>query len=124
MYISFSADPRMWTCAYRTVSSYLKCPSITSEPSIDILRAEESHHCFNRQSPEPAATPETNIELHRYPAEGLAAFSGSVSAAAGGSYATTSIGLRPRRAPLTGFEGGTSDVGNGRPCLFHHTSSR
>jgi hypothetical protein len=31
------ADPRTLTCAYRTVSSYLKCPSITSGPSIDIL---------------------------------------------------------------------------------------
>jgi hypothetical protein len=35
VYINFSADRRTWTCAYRTVSSYLKCPSITSGPSID-----------------------------------------------------------------------------------------
>jgi hypothetical protein len=38
VYINFSADPRTWTCAYRTVSSYLKCPSITSGPSIDAQR--------------------------------------------------------------------------------------
>jgi hypothetical protein len=43
VYINFSAESRTWTCAYRTVSSYLKCLSITSGPSIDILRAEESH---------------------------------------------------------------------------------
>jgi hypothetical protein len=28
--------PTHVTCAYRTVSSYLKCPLITSEPSIDV----------------------------------------------------------------------------------------
>jgi hypothetical protein len=31
--IHFSAKSRTWTSAYRTVSSYLKCPSITSGPS-------------------------------------------------------------------------------------------
>jgi hypothetical protein len=38
VYISFHlpAESRTWTCAYRTVSSYLKCPSITSGPSIDV----------------------------------------------------------------------------------------
>jgi hypothetical protein len=39
VYINFSADPRTWTSAYRTVSSYLKCPSITSGPSIDAATA-------------------------------------------------------------------------------------
>src|SRR5215217_9766990 len=39
VYINFSADPRTWTCAYRKVSSYLKCPSITSGPSIDSATA-------------------------------------------------------------------------------------
>jgi hypothetical protein len=34
-HISFSGEKRTWTSAYRTVSSYLKCPSITSGPSID-----------------------------------------------------------------------------------------
>ena len=29
VYINFSAESRTWTSAYRTVSSYLKCPSIT-----------------------------------------------------------------------------------------------
>lgn len=32
-------ESRTWTCAYRTVSSYLKCPSISSEPSIDAATA-------------------------------------------------------------------------------------
>jgi len=57
VYINFSGESRTWTCAYRTVSSYLTCPSITSGPSIDILRAEESHRCFNRQPPIPVALP-------------------------------------------------------------------
>jgi hypothetical protein len=35
LHISFSGEKRTWTSAYRTVSSYLKCPSITSGPSID-----------------------------------------------------------------------------------------
>jgi hypothetical protein len=35
VHISFSGEKRTWTSAYRTVSSYLKCPSITSGPSID-----------------------------------------------------------------------------------------
>src|SRR5215216_189826 len=39
VYISFSAESRMWTCAYRTVSSYFKCPLITSGPSIDAATA-------------------------------------------------------------------------------------
>ena len=30
--IHFSAKSRTWTSDYRTVSSYLKCPSITSGP--------------------------------------------------------------------------------------------
>jgi hypothetical protein len=37
--INFSAESRTWTSAYRTVSSYLKCPSITSGPSIDAATA-------------------------------------------------------------------------------------
>src|SRR5829696_6143247 len=57
VYINFSGESRTWTCAYRTVSSYLTCPSITAGPSIDILRAEESHRCFNRQPPIPVALP-------------------------------------------------------------------
>jgi hypothetical protein len=38
VYINFHllAESRTSTCAYRTVSSYLKCPSITSGPSIDV----------------------------------------------------------------------------------------
>jgi hypothetical protein len=38
VYINFHlpAESRTWTCAYRTVSSYLKCLSITSGPSIDV----------------------------------------------------------------------------------------
>ena len=32
-YINFLADQRTWTCAYPTVSTYLKCPSITSRLS-------------------------------------------------------------------------------------------
>jgi hypothetical protein len=39
VYISFSGESRMWTSAYRTVSSYLKCPLITSGPSIDAVTA-------------------------------------------------------------------------------------
>jgi hypothetical protein len=39
MYISFSAESRVWTCAYRTVSSYLKCPLITSGHSVDAATA-------------------------------------------------------------------------------------
>ena len=35
VHISFSGKKRTWTSAYRTASSYLKCPSITSGPSID-----------------------------------------------------------------------------------------
>jgi hypothetical protein len=62
VYINFSGESRTWTCAYRTVSSYLTCPSITSGPSIDILRAEESHRCFNRQPPIPVAFAKNDIE--------------------------------------------------------------
>ena len=39
VHISFSGEKRTWTSAYLTVSSYLKCPSITSGPSIDAATA-------------------------------------------------------------------------------------
>ena len=35
VHISFSGEKRTWTSAYRTVSSYLKCASITSGGSTD-----------------------------------------------------------------------------------------
>ena len=38
-HINFSGEKRTWTCAYRMVSTYLKCPSITSAPSIDAATA-------------------------------------------------------------------------------------
>jgi hypothetical protein len=36
VHISFSGDKRTLTSAYRTVSTYLKCPSISSVPSSDV----------------------------------------------------------------------------------------
>ena len=42
VHISFSGEKRTWTSAYRTVSSYLKYPSITSGPSIDAATARRS----------------------------------------------------------------------------------
>src|SRR3954453_23128073 len=54
--INFSGKKRTWTSAYRTVTTYLKCPSITSATN-DIYGREESHRCFTRQPPKPAATP-------------------------------------------------------------------
>lgn len=80
VYINFSGESRTWTCAYRTVSSYLTCPSITSAPSIDILRAEESHRGFYRQPPKQAATPNSNIDLHCHPAGGVNCISCSLKA--------------------------------------------
>jgi hypothetical protein len=43
--IHFSAESRTWTSAYLTVSSYLKCPSITSGPSNDAATARQSAGC-------------------------------------------------------------------------------
>jgi hypothetical protein len=39
VHINFSGEKLTWTCAYRTVSTYLKCPSITSAPSIESATA-------------------------------------------------------------------------------------
>jgi hypothetical protein len=84
VYINFSGESRTWTCAYRTVSSYLTCPSITSGPSIDFLRAEESHRCFNRQPPKPVASPKMNIESCYHPrVEPAASFNSTASEGAG-----------------------------------------
>ena len=33
VHINFFGEKRTWTCAYPTVSTYLKCPSITSRLS-------------------------------------------------------------------------------------------
>jgi hypothetical protein len=65
VYINFSADPHTWTCAYPTVSSYLKCPSITSGPSID---AATSAITKNRTL---ANMVRNQVTLHRSPLRDL-----------------------------------------------------
>jgi hypothetical protein len=65
MYINFSGESRTWTCAYRTVSSYLKCPLITSGPSIDAATAAIT------ENGTPAYMVRNQVTLHRSPLRDL-----------------------------------------------------